>query len=85
MKREFTFEDSVEREYLLALIDVAYGTTVNELEDELIEHEKKENYEVCEGLRLAIDFCDKKTIADLKKEIVSLTELINNKKNNNEY
>lgn len=72
------FKKEVRQHYLLTLIDIKYGCSLTELVNELRYYEEKESYTACEGIKKAIEFCKDKTIVDVTKEILSLSEPINN-------
>ena len=76
MKRETDnyFTQEAERHYAITLLDVIYGSSIAEIAEELSLFEEAEAYEVCEGIKRAIDFCKTKTIFEIKKELLSLLE-----------
>lgn len=68
------FEIQVQKHYLITLIDIVYGSSISELNEDLIFFESEEQYEICSAINKAINFCKDKTILDIKKEIVTLTK-----------
>jgi hypothetical protein len=68
------FNSQVQKHYLITLIDVVYGSSIAELVEELSFFEQEEQYEICSGIKKAIEFCKGKNILDIKKEIVALSE-----------
>lgn len=73
------FHCEVQKHYLITLIDVAYGSSISELIEDLRFFESEEQYEICSGINKAINFCKHKTILDIKKEIVNLSEQLRNR------
>jgi len=73
------FDCEVQKHYLITLIDVVYGSSIAELVEDLRFFESEEQYEICSGINKAINFCKHKTILDIKKEIVTLTEKLKDK------
>ncbi len=67
------FELQVQKHYLITLIDIVYGSSISELNEDLIFFESEEQYEICSAIKKAINFSKDKTILDIKKEIVTLT------------
>ena len=76
MKREIDnyFNQEAERHYAITLLDIIYGSSMAEITEELSLFEEAEAYEVCEGIKRAINFCKTKTILEIKKELLSLLE-----------
>jgi len=72
--KDSSFLQQVERHYAITLLDVLYGSSIASLIADLEMFEDREAYEVCEGIKRAINFCRTKTILDIKKELVSLLE-----------
>ena len=68
------FEIQVQKHYLITLIDIVYGSSILELNEDLIFFESEEQYEICSAIKKSIEFCKGKTILDIKKEIVALSE-----------
>jgi len=73
------FESKVQKNYLITLIDIAYGSSILELNEDLRFYESQEQYEICSGIKRAINFSKDKTILDIKKEIVTLSEELKNR------
>jgi len=73
------FDCEVQKHYLITLIDVVYGSSIAELVEDLRFFESEEQYEICSAIKKAINFCKHKTILDIKKEIVTLTEKLKDK------
>jgi len=67
-------KNTVEEYYLLALVDIANGTSIQDLEEEIYVFEQEEEYEACEGILKAIHEAGYKTI----KEIINNTETTEN-------
>lgn len=76
MKRETDnyFTQKAERHYAITLLDIIYGSSMAEIMEELSFFEEAEAYEVCEGIKRAINFSKTKTILEIKKELLSLLE-----------
>ena len=74
-----SFDCEVQKHYLITLIDVVYGSSISELVEDLRFFESQEQYEICAGINKAINFSKDKTILDIKKEIVTLTENLKNR------
>ena len=76
MKRETDnyFTQEAERHYAITLLDIIYGSSMAEIMEELSFFEEQEAYEVCEGVKRAINFSKTKTILEIKKELLSLRE-----------
>jgi len=68
------FIEEAEKHYAMTLLDVIYGSSLAEITEELSLFEEAQAYEVCEGIKRAIDFCRTKTILEIKKELLSLLE-----------
>lgn len=73
------FDCEVQKHYLITLIDVVYGSSMSELIEDLRFFESEEQYEICSAINKAINFCKDKTILDIKKEIVTLSEELKNR------
>lgn len=55
MYYEEPFNDEIEKYYLMALMDLAAGSTIEELEKAIKLYEVLENYEACAGILKAIN------------------------------
>lgn len=55
MYYEEPFNDEIEKYYLMALMDLASGSTLEELERAIKLYETLENYEACAGILKAIN------------------------------
>lgn len=55
MYYEEPFNDEIEKYYLMALMDLASGSTLEELERAIKLYEALENYEACAGILKAIN------------------------------
>ena len=58
-------KEIVEEFYLLALVDIANGKDISELEEAIDLYEEAEEYEACAGILKAIHECGYMTIKDL--------------------
>lgn len=58
--------NTIKEYYLLALVDLADGSTVNELEKAIEVYEKLEAYEACAGIHKAIKESEYLTLRDIK-------------------
>lgn len=63
-------KETVEEYYLLALVDIVNGKSIQGLEEAIDEYEKSENYEACAGILKAIHESGYLTI----KEIIYKTK-----------
>ena len=61
--------DRVEEFYIMALMDIADGASVDDMEEVLIEYERAEMYEACAGILKAINESKYYTIKDIKKRL----------------
>jgi len=55
--------------YRNMLTNLRNGTYLEDMYDLLIKHEKKEEYEICEGIKLAIEEYRKEEIEKIYKEV----------------
>jgi|21_taG_2_1085346.scaffolds.fasta_scaffold11191_4 hypothetical protein len=55
MYYEELYNDEIEKYYLMALMDLAAGSTEKELENAIKLYETLENYEACAGILKAIN------------------------------
>lgn len=62
-------KDIVEEFYLLALIDIANGKDISELEEAIDMYEKIEEYEACAGILKAVHESGYMTIREIINEI----------------
>lgn len=60
--------DRVDAHYLIALHDIVEGIDIRILDTVLEELEVEEDYEACEGIARALEFCKDKTINEITKE-----------------
>jgi len=58
--------------YLLTLEELVDGQTFATLEKAVYYHEVFEEYEACEGILRALEFADKATLKQVKKEIYEI-------------
>ena len=70
-KQEFDLESK--RTYFLTLVDVFFGASIVELNEELAIHEDAGHYSLCEGMLRGIRFCEKNNYIEIKKEILRLS------------
>ena len=61
-------EETIQEFYIVSLEDVIAGMAIKELEWVLKDFENEEMYEECAGIKKALDFINKKTIKEIKKE-----------------
>ncbi len=61
--------DKIRDHYLLALVDIANGKNIMELEEAIDDYEELEEYEACAGILKAIHESGYLTIKDLIKII----------------
>ena len=50
-----SYKEQIEKSYVLTLQDLLTGVSYNDLIDDIKEFERKEMYEVCEGIKLALE------------------------------
>ena len=62
-------KDIIEEFYLLALIDIANGKDISELEEAIDMYEKIEEYEACAGILKAVHESGYMTIREIINEI----------------
>ena len=62
-------KDRVEEFYVMALMDIADGATIEDMEEVLIEYERAEMYEACAGILKAINESKYYTINEINKRI----------------
>lgn len=62
-------KDRVEEFYIMALMDIADGASVDDMEEVLIEYERAEIYEACAGILKAINESKYYTIKDINKRL----------------
>lgn len=62
-------KDKVEEFYIMALMDIADGASVDDMEEVLIEYERAEMYEACAGILKAINESKYYTIKDINKKL----------------
>lgn len=62
-------KDKVEEFYIMALMDIADGATIEDMEEVLIEYERAEMYEACAGILKAINESKYYTIKNINKRI----------------
>lgn len=62
-------KDRVEEFYIMALMDIADGATIEDMEEVLIEYERAEMYEACAGILKAINESKYYTIKNINKRI----------------
>lgn len=61
-------KDEVEQFYIMALMDIADGASIDDLEEVLKEYEKAEMYEACAGILKAIHETKYDTINNIKEK-----------------
>lgn len=62
-------KDKVEEFYIMALMDIADGAAIEDMEEVLIEYEQAEMYEACAGILKAITESKYYTIKDINKRL----------------
>ena len=62
-------KDRVEEFYIMALMDIADGATLEDMEEVLSEYERAEMYEACAGILKAINESKYYTIKNINKRI----------------
>lgn len=60
-------KDRVEEFYIMALMDISDGASVDDLEEVIIEYEKAEMYEACAGILKAINESKYYSINNIKR------------------
>lgn len=61
-------KDRMEMHYLVSLHDIVEGIEISVLESVIEDLEVEEDYEACEGIAKALEFCENKTIEEITKE-----------------
>lgn len=64
-----TYKKKIEKSYYLTLRDLIMGVTYEELIEDMYEFERKEMYELCEGIKKALLYAEKKTYNQIKLEL----------------
>lgn len=62
-------KDRVEEFYIMALMDISEGATIEDMEEVINEYEKAEMYEACAGILKAINESKYYTIKNINKRI----------------
>ncbi len=63
------YKQKIEKSYYLTLKDLLMGVTYEELIEDMYEFEYKEMYELCEGIKQALLYAEKKTYSEIKIEL----------------
>ena len=66
-----SYKEQIEKCYVLTLQDLLTGVSYNDLIDDIKEFERKEMYEVCEGIKLALERAKNKTYNEIKLELLN--------------
>lgn len=64
-----TYKSKIDKSYYLTLNDLLLGVTYEELIQDMFEFERKEMYELCEGIRKALLYAEEKTYKEIKIEV----------------
>ena len=64
-----TYKKKIDKSYYLTLNDLLLGVTYEELIQDMFEFEKKEMYELCEGIKKALLYAEEKTYKEIKIEV----------------
>ena len=59
----------INKSYYLTLNDLLLGVTYEELIEDMFEFERKEMYELCEGIKQALLYAEEKTYKEIKIEV----------------
>ena len=62
-------KERVEEFYIMALMDIADGATIEDMEEVLIEYERAEMYEACAGILKAVKESKYYTIDNINKRL----------------
>ena len=63
------YKQKIEKSYYLTLKDLIMGVTYEELIEDMYEFERKEMYELCEGIKKALLYAEEKTYSEIKIEL----------------
>ena len=63
------YKKKIEKSYYLTLRDLIMGVTYEELIEDMYEFERKEMYELCEGIKKALLYAEEKTYSEIKIEL----------------
>lgn len=64
--KELSRKEVINEYYLLALLDIVNGASINELEETIKLYESNEEYEACAGILKAITKSKYKSLIELK-------------------
>lgn len=64
--KELSRKEVINEYYLLALLDIVNGASINELEETIKLYESNEEYEACAGILKAINKSKYKSLIELK-------------------
>jgi hypothetical protein len=64
-----TYKKKINKSYYLTLNDLLLGVTYEELIEDMFEFERKEMYELCEGIKQALLYAEEKTYKEIKIEV----------------
>ena len=64
-----TYKKKINKSYYLTLNDLLLGVTYEELIEDMFEFERKEMYELCEGIKQALLYAEEKTYKEIKTEV----------------
>jgi hypothetical protein len=63
------YKKKINKSYYLTLNDLLLGVTYEELIEDMFEFERKEMYELCEGIKQALLYAEEKTYKEIKIEV----------------
>jgi len=66
-----SYKEQIKKSYVLTLHDLLSGVSYSDLLEDIKEFENKEMYEVCEGIKLALERAKNKTYNEIKLELLS--------------
>ena len=66
-----SYKEQIKKSYVLTLHDLLSGVSYSDLLEDIKEFERKEMYEVCEGIKLALERAKNKTYNEIKLELLS--------------
>ena len=67
--RELSAKEIIKEYYLLALLDIVNGASINELKDTIKLYENNEEYEACAGILKALEISKSLTLREIKNII----------------
>ena len=70
LSENLSYKKQIERSYVLTLHDLLSGVPYGDLLEDIKEFEQKEMYEVCEGIKRALERARNKTYNEIKIELL---------------